>query len=364
MQSSPPSFPSAFRILALGLLLTASAALAQNKTAQWLQENFEARTHTSTTVTMAYRLFKPVGYDSTKTYPIVVALHGIGERGNNNVNQLTLEELAQPWVRDSVQAEHPHFVMIPQCPSNLFWWPSFTNDGPTSAPILGVVEILDSLKREFSLDTTRFHAVGLSMGGFGTFDLIRKYPKMFASAVPTAGLGVVSASDTIAMTPIWVFHSETDGTVDVSGSRNIVNKLDTTGYPVVYFTSDPDQQNPVAFDESHAVVSVDSLRTAVYVDSADYLYSEVRNAPGSGNALHQAGWWEAWRHPMLTDWVFSKRKGGEVTAIAPGAATARAHAPANVRLVLGAGNRVLLERLDAQGRAVRYTLEGKLFEGR
>ena len=125
---------------------------------------------------MVYRLYVPVGYTPTKKYPIVVALHGIGERGNNNVNQLTLEELVQPWVRDSVQAKFPHFVMVPQCPANLYWWPSNTWDGTRSTPNIGIVQILDSLKKEFSLDTTRFYVTGLSMGGFGAMSTLATLP--------------------------------------------------------------------------------------------------------------------------------------------------------------------------------------------
>jgi predicted peptidase len=332
------------------LLFGAEATFSQNKTATWLQANFQARTHTSAQVTgMTYRLYKPIPYDSTKKYPIVVALHGIGERGNNNVNQLTLEELAQPWVRDSVQAKHPHFVMIPQCPTNLFWWPSNTWDGNRSNPNIGIVQILDSLKREFSLDTTRFYAVGLSMGGFGTIELMKWNSDMFAAAVPTAGGGDTSAA-TIAKfikTPMWAFHGAADPTVNVDrGSRTIVNKMQAAlGKPFVRFTSS-------AFMATPTTISIDSLRKAVYVDSADYLYSEVT----AGN--HAAGWLEAWRHPMLTDWVFSKRKGGSVVSVTP-FNSARTLSAANVRLTLGANGRVLLERAGPNGLKSHYNLEGQ-----
>ena len=104
-------------ILSVLALLNAGMAWGQNKTATQLQAMFQARTFTSSQITMVYRLYVPTNYNAALKYPIVVALHGVGERGNNNVNQLTAEELAQPWVRDSVQAKHPHFVMIPQCPS-------------------------------------------------------------------------------------------------------------------------------------------------------------------------------------------------------------------------------------------------------
>ena len=334
--------------------LTVGAVHAQNKTATWLTTNFQARSFASP-LTMVYRLYVPVGYTPTKKYPIVVALHGIGERGNNNVNQLTLEELVQPWVRDSVQAKFPHFVMVPQCPANLYWWPSNTWDGTRSTPNIGIVQILDSLKKEFSLDTTRFYVTGLSMGGFGAIELMKWNPTLFAAAVPAAGGGDTAAS-TIAQfvrTPVWFFHSANDPTVNVDrGSRMLVSKMEARlGKPFVRFVSDTGMTNPIA-------ISVDSLRKAVYVDGANFLYSEVRNAPGTGNALHQAGWFAAWRHPMLTDWVFSKQKIGGVTVSLNRTTATRALAMPNVRLTFRYG--VLLIEKSVPGNISNfYTLDGK-----
>ena len=350
-------------IILRSVLLSAlflGGAEAQPKTSAWLTTNFMARTHTSTEVTIAYRLFKPVGYDPSKKYPIVVALHGGGERGSDNAIQLTREELAQPWVRDSVQAKHPHFVMIPQCPSNLAWSPSATWDGNRSLPNIGIVQILDSLKREFSLDTTRFYVVGLSMGGFASFELMKWTPNLFAAAVPAAGGGDTAALAISQMikTPMWAFHSATDPTVNVDrGSRTLVTKMEAAlGRPIPRFVSDTGMKNPAPFDSLHGVVTVEALRKAVYVDSLNFLYSEVRNAPGTGNALHQAGWFAAWRSPFLTDWLFSKRKVNGVTSVSPSVSTRR-FAPANVRVIFHEG-RTLLEKTVGDGSAF-YTLEGK-----
>ena len=339
-------------------ILTSGTLHAQNKTATWLTTNFQARSFTSPQVTMVYRLYVPVGYNPAQKYPIVVALHGIGERGNNNVNQLTAEELAQPWVRDSVQARHPHFVMIPQCPSNLYWWPSNTWDGTRSNANIGVIQILDSLKREFSLDTTRFYVAGLSLGGFGAIELMKWNPTVFAAAVPAAGGGDTAASAIaqLVRTPVWFFHSANDPTVNVDrGSRLLVSKMEANrGKPFVRFVSDTGMTNPTA-------ISVDSLRKAVYVDNANFLYSEVRNAPGTGNALHQAGWFAAWRHPMLTDWVFSKQKIGGVAVSLTNATFARAHAPAKARLKLR-GNSLLVEKSVPGLPPSLFTLDGRPFD--
>lgn len=359
-----PSF-AALAAVTLGMAVT--EGVAQNKSSNWLTTNFQARTHTTADVTIAYRLFKPANYDPARKYPIVVALHGGGERGSDNAIQLTREELAQPWVRDSVQAKHPHFVMIPQCPSNHAWSPSNIWDGDRSLANIGIVAILDSLKREFSLDTTRFYVAGLSMGGFGTFELLKWVPNLFAAAVPTAGGGdtAVAAIAEMIKTPVWAFHSLKDPTVSaLRGSRTLAQKFAAAGKPVVFFASDSQRTNIVPFDSSRpeTLVSLDSLGKAVYVHNADFLYSEVRNYPGTGNPLHQAGWWEAWRHPMVTDWLFSKRKvDGVSTSVSPAVNAARPLAPANVKVVMRVG--VPLLEKTTNGRTTLFTLEGKKIPG-
>jgi len=348
--------------------LSPAPAGAQMKSASWLTTNFQARTHYSTprSDSMKYRLYIPAGYNPAQKYPIVIALHGIGERGYDNSIQLTREELAQPWVRDSVQAKHPHFVMVPQCPTNQLWWPSGTWSGTRSKPNIMITEALDSLKRAYSLDTTRFYVVGLSMGGFGTIELMKWRPELWAAAIPTAGGGDtgVAAVPALVQTPMWAFHSLKDPTVSATrGSRWIATKIENAGKRVVRFASDSGRTNIVPFDSSRpeTLVSLDSLRKEVYVYGANFLYSEVRNYPGSGNPLHQAGWWEAWRHPMVTDWLFSKRKvnGVTVVSIAAEAATAahRPLAPQGVRVVFRDGRTLLEKSLD--GQKALYTLEGK-----
>jgi predicted peptidase len=348
----------------LGLAIPGTA-WAQNKTSTQLQALFQARSFTSAQVSMVYRLYVPANYDPAQKYPLVVALHGVGERGNNNVNQLTAEELAQPWVRDSVQAKHPHFVMIPQCPSTDYWWPF---GGPRANPWngvwigtrsnanLGVVQILDSLKREFSLDTTRFYATGLSMGGFGTMELMKHNPTLFAATVPTAAGGDTSAValSAYAQTPFWLFHSATDPNIPVdAGARLIARTFEAhAGAPLVRFVSDTGMTNPTA-------ITVDSLRKAVYVAKANYLYSEVRNVPGSGNTLHQAGWFAAYRHPMMTDWVFSKQKVNGVTVAVNSALALAPPGGAKINLVVAANGNVLLERRGRDGLKTFHTLDGK-----
>ncbi|MBN1759170.1 MAG: hypothetical protein JW863_12670 [Chitinispirillaceae bacterium] len=118
----------------------------------------EDRSLRSSSVTMKYRLFVPENYNPQQKYPFIVVMHGVGEKGSDNTIQVDREDLASTWIADSLQNRVPHFVMGP----HLSW-------GNTSA-IEIVHSIIDSLKREFTIDTNRLYVAGLSMGARGVFN--------------------------------------------------------------------------------------------------------------------------------------------------------------------------------------------------
>ena len=232
-------------------------------------DNFETRTQKGKSVNLSlpYRLFKPAGYTPSKKYPLVLALHGVGEQGTDNTVQLTAYQLATVWARDSNQAKFPAFVAAPQCPKGGSW-------SPMGRPIVGsqpsdpekvAIEILDSLTKEFSLDTDRIYIAGLSLGGYGTWDLIMRYPDRFAAAVPICGWGDTAQAARIKSLPIWAFHGDVDPTVPVAGSRNMIAAIKAKG------------GNPK--------------------------YTEY---PG----VAHASWTPALKEPDLVSWVMSQRRGG------------------------------------------------------
>ncbi|MEO7426123.1 MAG: PHB depolymerase family esterase [Fibrobacteria bacterium] len=253
---------------------------------------FEARTFTATnSVTLPYRLFIPVNYNAAIRYPLMTALHGNGERGSDNTRQFSLN-VAKQWIADSVQARVPHFILAPH---TAVGWTDL-------AQRTVVMEIIAALKKEFSLDTTRFYISGLSAGAMGTWNLIKDYPTVFAAAVPCSGsLFGNNNVTTIVRTPFWAFHGDADETVNVSGTRDIVTAVEKLGYPVVRYISSQYRVNPT-------VVSNDSLAKAVK-GGANFLYSEIIG----GN--HFAGWNEGWAHPLIPGWVFSKTKPASTTGI-------------------------------------------------
>ena len=126
-------------------------------------QDFQARTYVSAKKTLVYRLHVPKNYQASQKYPLMLALHGAGERGNNDSSQL-YHDFTKMWADDSIQAKHPCFVLAPQCPLDNQWvdrpWDSGSYDMdkvPISDDLQAVVEILDSLATSWAKAITEFH---------------------------------------------------------------------------------------------------------------------------------------------------------------------------------------------------------------
>lgn len=207
-------------------------------------QTFEYRSHKNSAIasySMPYRLFIPEDYDPGKTYPLVLFLHGAGERGNDNNIQVDANRGARLWAEAENQASHPCFVLSPQCPADKQWvntnW-SFgsysINNVPMSTELKMVKDIIETLMTNYKIDVNQLYITGLSMGGYGTWDFIERYPDMFRAAAPICGAGDPSKAGLIKDVNIWCFHSSDDGTVPVSGTRDMVKALNTAGGNVKY----------------------------------------------------------------------------------------------------------------------------------
>jgi len=200
---------------------------------------FLERTHTNkkiATTDMPYRLCVLVGYDSNQSYPLVLFLHGAGERGTNNTAQLTANQGATLWAKEANQKNYHCFFLAPQCATNKQWvntnWGlgSYKQDNiPISEQLSMAMDILDSIQKEFKINSLKIYVTGLSMGGYGTWDLITRFPTKFAAAIPICGAGDPSKAFRIGTLPIRVFASSDDPTVPVSGSRDMVNAINALG---------------------------------------------------------------------------------------------------------------------------------------
>jgi len=181
---------------------------------------------------LPYRLFIPAPEEG-KTYPLVIFLHGSGERGSDNERQLSngIFHFTDP----ANQEKHPRFVLAPQCPDGIRWvdvnWSVkvVTQPRSISAPLQNVMDLLQVLISEYQIDTTRIYIVGLSMGGFGTWDLITRFPSLFAAAVPVCGGGDCEKAALIKDIPVWAFHGAKDDVVDPVLSRDMVAAIRKAG---------------------------------------------------------------------------------------------------------------------------------------
>ena len=220
------------------LATTLGAALAQEapppREALALADRFEARVFTDTDGgTLPYRLLKPAGYATDHRYPLVLFLHGAGERGSNNVAQLK-NALAR-FASAEEQARHPCFVVAPQVPLNQKWsntdWhaPRAALPDQPSDSLRRAMAVLAALKKEFRIDEDRIYVTGISMGGYGTWDAIARYPGTFAAAAPVCGGGDETKAAAIKDLPVWCFHGDQDPAVPVARSRNMIEALRHAG---------------------------------------------------------------------------------------------------------------------------------------
>jgi predicted peptidase len=196
---------------------------------------------------LRYRLLLPANYDIHKKYPLIVFLHGSGERGTDNNAQLL--HGGDMFLRDSIRKNYPAFVLFPQCPSDQVWAPEkierdtsgkvtrvdFPLDAGPTTPAALLTVLLDSLLTTGKIDAKRVYIGGLSLGGMGTFYMISMHPKLFAAAFPICGSGNVAEAGRFAKkVPVWIFHGSADQTVPVEGSRTYNAKLKKLGAEVKY----------------------------------------------------------------------------------------------------------------------------------
>jgi predicted peptidase len=160
-----------------------------------------------------YLLFTPE-ITSGKKYPLVIFLHGAGERGNDNKSQL--KHGARVFTTAENQAKRPCFVIAPQCPKDQWWSGKNLED---------VITIVEKFAKDPRVDTSRIYITGLSMGGFGTWSIIAQRPKLFAAAIPICGGGNPADAKTIKHIPIRAYHGDADKVVTPDKSQSMIDAL-------------------------------------------------------------------------------------------------------------------------------------------
>jgi predicted peptidase len=184
-----------------------------------------------------YLLFLPKGYAATagKRWPMILFLHGAGERGTDVKKVAT----RGPGKYAGARPDFPFILVSPQCPERQIW----------SKDVL--LALLDDITSQYAVDTNRVYLTGLSMGGYGTWDLGLTYPEKFAAIVPICGGGqkislLLSRRDkgpALKSLGVWAFHGGKDPVVPLEESQRMVDALKKEGIQDVKLTVYPEAQH-------------------------------------------------------------------------------------------------------------------------
>jgi predicted peptidase len=184
--------------------------------------------------TLLYRQLFPDANRQRK-YPLVIFLHGSGERGNDNDAQLKWGVMN--FATDQNMIAHPAIVIAPQCPEHQTW-SSETSDKDRKKMMLNpdpsksmhlLIALIHQLETTMPVDTNRIYITGLSMGGYGTFDALERYPHLFAAAVPVCGAGDTTRAASIAHIPMWIYLGAEDPAVNPLNGLYMLEALTNAG---------------------------------------------------------------------------------------------------------------------------------------
>ena len=170
-------------------------------------------------INVGYYVFLPENYDANKKYPLVLFLHGAGERGDGSKEKLPLVCVnALPKYAEEGE-EYPFILLCPQCPENIVW----------NNIVLTLRALVDKIAAQYSADPDRIVCTGLSMGGFGTWEMGVTYPDFFAAIAPVCGGGFSWRAALLKDMPIWAFHGDADNVVPISYSETMVEAIKKAG---------------------------------------------------------------------------------------------------------------------------------------
>lgn len=184
--------------------------------------------------TFNYRLMRPRKVEPGQRYPLIVFLHGAGERGTENKRQLFYlpTQMAQPEYRE----KYPCYLLAPQCRGGKQWvnapWGDKKSKPMAKSPshqLQAAISMIERTLKDESIDVDRVFLTGLSMGGYGSWELAARRPDWFAAVAPICGGGDELQAARLAKLPLWAFHGDADGAVPVERTRNMIEAIRKAG---------------------------------------------------------------------------------------------------------------------------------------
>ena len=188
---------------------------------------------------LPYRILSPQKMEPGAKYPLLVFLHGSGERGTDN--ELQLKHGGELFLRDSIRSKFPAYVVFPKCRENFSWNNTqyaqiagtticqFPKEQKPNLHLELLEGLIEKLRNEFAIDKHRLYIGGLSNGGMGTFEMVRRNPNMFAAAFPICGGANPQIAEQISSPAWWIFHGLEDDVILARYSEKIGKALKETG---------------------------------------------------------------------------------------------------------------------------------------
>ncbi len=189
--------------------------------------------------TLRYRILYPKNFDTSKKYPVVLFLHGRGESGSDNERQLA--NGAKLFLNENFRNNNEVITIFPQCSQSSYWanveidtvntkrFFTFVKGGePTKAMDL-LLQFTDQYFKNTFVESSRIYVGGLSMGGMGTFEILRRKSKTFAAAFAICGGDNVQNAKKYKHVPLWIFHGGLDDVVTPQFSYGIYRELKKLG---------------------------------------------------------------------------------------------------------------------------------------
>ncbi len=204
--------------------------------------------------TIHYRILFPEHFDPKQKYPVVFFLHGHGEIGSDNEKQLI--NGGKLFLKPEIRAQFPAIIIFPQCAADSYWSNvnivtdsagkrnfDFQKGGKPTKAMKALLGMIDNFLEKPYVNLDQVYVGGLSMGGMGTYELLRRKPKTFAAAFAICGGDNLANVNKYKHVPLWIFHGGKDNTVNPAFSIAIANQLKIVGKEVKFSYYPDDNHN-------------------------------------------------------------------------------------------------------------------------